>query len=239
VIYAQAFFDLQLLFAGKVSALSGLSFARALLEYTNLYVRFGLGRDVDPAHPSWREYVAGVDASADARDWTYRFYTARSGVPTGPSVVATFGCFSYGVLSGDRIRLHFLNTDPDGCSPLGVERRDQRLADLCALVGHVKRTQRESLQVIGASWLYNLEAYRRLFPPSYVATARAIRGRFQRMPLWGQFLKRNGHVNEAAAESFLGRLHRASDLERLDECFPYQVLSVEAPAQTFYDYFGI
>jgi len=31
-----------------------------LLDYTNLYVRFGLGRDFDPAHPVWREYLSGL-----------------------------------------------------------------------------------------------------------------------------------------------------------------------------------
>jgi hypothetical protein len=44
VIYAKAFFDLQLQFAESVTALSGLPLARALLEYTNLYIRFSLGR---------------------------------------------------------------------------------------------------------------------------------------------------------------------------------------------------
>ena len=42
--YAKAFLDLQLQFAERVTALSGLPLARALLEYTNLYIRFGLGR---------------------------------------------------------------------------------------------------------------------------------------------------------------------------------------------------
>src|SRR5439155_12564861 len=54
VTYAKAFFDLQLQFAHKVTRLSGLPLARALLEYTNLYARFGLGRDFDPAHPTWQ-----------------------------------------------------------------------------------------------------------------------------------------------------------------------------------------
>ena len=35
--YAKGFFDLQLRFAHKVAALSGLPLAHALLEYTNLY----------------------------------------------------------------------------------------------------------------------------------------------------------------------------------------------------------
>jgi len=80
-----------------------------------------------------------------------------------PTVVATRGCFSYARLSGGRIRLHFRNAETDGLSPLGIERRGQRLADLAALFEHVKRTLPEPLQVVGASWLYNLDAYRRLF----------------------------------------------------------------------------
>ena len=89
-----------------------------------------------------------------------------------PAIVATFGCFSYSRLSGDRIRLHFENADTDGHSSLAIERRGQRLADLTGLFGHVKRTLGESVQVVGASWLYNLDAYRRLFPIRYLATAR-------------------------------------------------------------------
>jgi hypothetical protein len=76
--------------------------------------------------------------------------------------VATFGCFSYARSSGDRIRLHFQNAETDGHSPLGIERLDRRLADLAALFEHIKRTLRQPLQVVGASWLYNLDAYRRL-----------------------------------------------------------------------------
>ena len=41
MIYAKAFFDLQLEFAHRITILSGLPLARALLDYTNLYIRFG------------------------------------------------------------------------------------------------------------------------------------------------------------------------------------------------------
>src|SRR5262249_59003357 len=47
VRYAKPFFDLQLRFAHKVGALAGLPLARALLEYTNLYIRLGLGHGFD------------------------------------------------------------------------------------------------------------------------------------------------------------------------------------------------
>lgn len=239
MIYARAFFDLQLEFADKVAVLSGLPLDRVLLEYTNLYIRFGLGRDFDPAHPTWREYLAGLRDTDDVRGWTYRFYLTRPEVKAGPPVVATFGCFSYARPTGDRLRLHFQNAEPDGRSPLRIERRDRRLAELAALFAHVKRTWRQPLQVVGASWLYNLDAYRRLFPASYLATARVIGHRFQRMPLWGQFLDRHGEIREGVARRFRERLERQSSVDGLDRCFPFQVLSAEAPVRAFYDFHGI
>jgi hypothetical protein len=239
VIYAKAFFDLQLEFAHKVAVLSGLPLARALLEYTNLYVRFGLGRDFDAAHPTWREYLAGLQDTNDNREWTYCFYLKRPDAMTAPIVVATFGCFSYARLSDDRIRLHFQHAETDGHSPLGIERRGQRLADLAALFEHVKRTLPQPLQVVGASWLYNLNAYRRLFPVSYLATAHVIDQRFQHMPLWGQFLDRYGEIKTSMTRPFLERLERQSSVDSLDQCFPFQVLSVEASVTEFYDFYGI
>src|SRR5262245_29711386 len=146
MIYTKAFFDLQFQFAETVSRLSGLPLEHALLQYTNLYIRFGLGRDFDPAHPGWREYVAGLRDASDGREWTYRFHGARPPGMAGPAIVATFGCFAYARFGDDRIRLHFENRQPeDGHSPLAIERTGQRLADLTALFAHVKRTERAPL----------------------------------------------------------------------------------------------
>jgi hypothetical protein len=238
-MYARAFFDLQLQFAHTVAALSGLPLPQALLEYTNLYVRFGAGRDFDAAHPTWREYVAGLQDTNDDREWTYHFYRRRGEAMAAPPVVATFGCFSYARASGDRIRLHFQNAETDGHSPLGIERRRQRWEELAALFEHVKRGPGQHVQVMGASWLYNLDAYRRLFPSAYVATAHVIGRRFQRMPLWGQFLDRSGELKGNMTRQFLERLGRQASLDGLDQCFPFQVLAVEAPLREFYEFYGI
>jgi hypothetical protein len=239
VVYARAFFDLQFEFAERVATLSGLLLPDALLQYTNLYIRFGLGREPDRTHADWQKYVAGLREAHDGREWTYRFYLERAQAAGGPPVIARFGCFAYARLRGDRLRLHFQNTEVEGASSLGRASRSQRVADLAALFGHVKATEREPLSVVGASWLYNLEAYRRLFPKSYLATARVLRGRFQRMPLWGQFLDRHGGIKQNRADQFLERLDRQSSLENLDRCFPLPVLTVEAPIREFYAFYGV
>jgi len=238
-MYAKAFFDLQLEFAETVSALSRLPLTCTVLEYTNFYIRFGLGRDFDPIHPIWHEYLAGLRDTNDRQQWTYRFYVTRSHPVALPGLVATFGCFSYARLSSDRIRLHFQDAERDGLSPLGTERRDRRLAELAALFANVKQTVEKPIQVVGASWLYNVAAYRRLFPEAYLATARVIQHRFRHMPLWGQFVNRHGDVRKHMARQFRERLGRQSRLEHLDDCFPFQVLLLEAPVFDFYDFYDV
>lgn len=239
-MYAKAFFDLQLRFAHAVGELSGLPLPSVLLDYTNLYVRFGLGRDFRSEHPIWQAYLAGLQKAGDHCEWTYRFYRERaaSGME-GVSIAATFGCFSYGVIGEERIRLHFRNADSAERSPLGSSRIPQRRADLTALFTHAQRTLPEHTRVVGASWLYNLEAYRRLLPVAYVSMARAVHDRFRFMSLWGQFLDRRGGVRESMASLFLKRLEEQASIERLHECFPFQVLAVEAPVREFYEFYGV
>jgi hypothetical protein len=239
VIYPRAFFDLQLLFANKASGLATLPLSDALLKYTNLYIRFGLGRDFDPAHPIWREYLAGLHETRDRCLWTYDFYLTRSQPVVTPSFVATFGCFSYARLDAERIQLHFHNAERDGRSPLSIDRLPQRLTDLGALFRHLNNSQQHSLRVAGRSWLYNLEAYCRLFPRSYSATARVVRGRFQHLSLWGQFLDRQGSIKSCITSRFLERLEGQESLANLDQCFPFQVLAVEAPVHEFYTFYGV
>ena len=65
MIYAREFFDLQLQFARTVAALGGQPLARVLLDYTNLYIRLGLGRDFDAENPDWQEYLDGLRDAPD------------------------------------------------------------------------------------------------------------------------------------------------------------------------------
>jgi hypothetical protein len=231
--YARGFLDLQLRFAETVAGLAGLPLERALLDYTNLYIRFGIGRDFDPTHPRWQAYLAGLRAADSPGEWTHQFYLACPPVRPAPGLVATFGCFAYALLPDGRVRLHFRNAEPPARSPLAHERRAERVAELRALFDHLGRRLPDSTLVAGASWLYNLEAYRRLFPRAYVDSGQVMRGRFQRMPLWGQFVDRHGEVKEDAAKVLLDRLDRQAGLDGLDECFPFQVIGVQAPVHVF------
>ncbi|MHC4952862.1 MAG: hypothetical protein ACYTGZ_03165 [Planctomycetota bacterium] len=237
--FAKEFFDLQVLFAEKVRDLSGLPLERALFEYTNLYVRFGLGRHFDSDHEGWQAYLGGLRDGADVREWTYRFYLRDPEATTAPPVTATFGSFAYALTEANHVRLHFRDSETDGHSPLAVARSARRRAELTALFRHLKRNVCEDIPVVGVSWLYNLDAYRRLFPPAYASSARVVVGKFRSMPLWGQFLDRRGEVKDSVKHPFLTSLAQQSSLARVHECFPLQVLTTRAPASEFYDFYGV
>ena len=79
-MYAKGFFDLQLEFAERVSALSGLPFARIVLAYTNFYIRFGFGRDFDGTDSRWQEYVAGLLDTDDRRDFPFQVLSLEAPV---------------------------------------------------------------------------------------------------------------------------------------------------------------
>ncbi|WP_231755417.1 hypothetical protein [Bordetella sp. N] len=170
--YVKEFFDLQLQFARRVSEIGTMPLVMALLDYTNLYVRFVGDRHYDCSNPVWLAYLASLKGEVDPGDWTYRFYLDRLHQPRPELAIATFGCFSYARGKAGQIRLHFQNADMHLHGPLSVERSALRTSELASLFHHVRSVQGEAAKdVVGVSWLYNLPAYRRLFPERYVASA--------------------------------------------------------------------
>lgn len=237
--YSKEFFDLQVRFARAVARLIGMPLEQALLDYTNFYVRFGLGRAFDQGHPAWRQYIDGLGQAADMSDWTYRFYLARAEDGRAKSTTTPFGCFSYVMQDAGRVRIHFRNVEPTTVSPLSIDRLPARLGELRSLLLHVKRNQQDATRVVGTSWLYNLRAYRRCFPEGYVASATVAESKFRNMPLWGQFLDRHGLVREDIAEDFKRRLSNITNIHDLARSFPVQALAVEAPIALFFSFYGL
>jgi hypothetical protein len=183
------YFDLQLRFAEAVADKTSTSIADAVLLYTNLHRRFGLG-DVtgDGPHSLWHEYARELSSlpTHDQRTaWTQEFYAqAPDERPAFPDQV--FGCFRFDADGATGIvRLHFYNFDPEG--PLGRARMGERRRELQDVFSSVRRRFPNASHVEGKSWLYGTEAYRRLFPVEYVRSRVVIEGdrRFQGMSRWG------------------------------------------------------
>jgi len=236
------FFDLQLRFAEAIAERTSIPIDEAVLLYTNLHRRFGLG-DVTAAgpHPSWQEYARKLGAlgSHEARlRWTQTFYAqAPDERPTFPEHV--FGCFH---LHADHasaiVRLHFYNHDPLG--PLSKARTGERRRELVSVFTRVRQLFPHARQVEGRSWLYGTEAYRRLFPDDYVQSRLEIDNdrRFQGMSRWGQFLDRDGNVKPALKQIFLRNMD-ALDASRLWRAFPLPSFRVSAPIDAFYAHYRL
>jgi hypothetical protein len=235
VRFDKAFFDLQVRFALAAARSAGVPLERALLDWTNLYVRFGAGREFDARHPLWAAYVDGLRDSPDAAAWTCQ-YLQRCPVHLGtPRVVASFGCFSYERAGEGAVRLHFNpQAHQGGESPLAAGQAPLRRDELRALFAHLREHEGEADSIVyGTSWLYNLPAYRRLFPDAYLASALPV-ARLRALSLWGQCLDRCGCVRTAIADEVVRRTALMDRGAGPDICFPLQALAVSAPAAIFY-----
>jgi hypothetical protein len=241
VSFSREFVALALQFAHHVERIKLIPLGEVLLQFTPLYLSFGLRKDFDPRHPIWQAFVGGLTPHQDFVDWTYTFHREQQ-IHARPQVVdlaSTFGCFYYALWPETRVRLHFANLEMACYSPLSRERRPQRHAELAAMFRHLRNVLPATATVIGGSWLYNVEAYRRLFPPKFLATSRVGAAEYQFMAQWGQFLDRHGDVRPMMARTFLGRLTHQSTEDGLPDCFPYRVLRLEAPIDFFYEFYGV
>jgi hypothetical protein len=232
--------EVLLLFAQAVAERTRRPLSDAALEVTNLHRRLGFGRVQDgvPA-PPWRAFAEGLDAGptpAARLDWTVDAFARAAQSPPDPSGQAEFGCFSYEMMEDDQVvRIHFTNRedDPDQ-GPLVLAKVARRRAELAALFADVRARAPTARRVRGGSWLYNLEAYRRLFPEAYIASIRTPpTARLTGTSTWGQLLDFRGRVKPAARAALIANLPRL-DPAAPWTAFPLRALDVECEVEAFY-----
>lgn len=234
MILGKSYFALHLRFAERVAAVTGMPLDAALLRYTQFY-NIGLqqGWDFDPANPTWRAFLAALDAGADAVDYVYGQYRRRFGGETEP------GCFRYAWEPETRtVRLHFVNNAPDGIA-LRDSELPKRHAELRDLFAGVAAAHPDAARVRGGSWLYHLPAYRCLFPPAYLAALHETEREYIALSAWGQFLDRHGAVKPASRDPFLACVAAARTMTELDACFPLPTLAAACEIAHFYRYYGV
>ena len=241
MLYPPGFFGLQLTFARKITQLTQRPYQETILIMTAVYRILGLNWSLDPQNIVWQDYLKGlhqIDIDADA-DWSYQFYLERADqIPSYDN--QHWGCFGYEYWSERRlIHLHFWNLDDSGYGPLSHLRKDARLADLRSMFTHIKRMHPDAIAVHGSSWLYNVEAYRQLFPLEFALSACTDTPHLIARSLWGQFLRFDGRLNEERAVVFLDRLNRLEVEHLYAQCFPFQVLLTQAPITLFYPFYGV
>jgi hypothetical protein len=234
-LFSVEFFDLQLRFAARVAELSGLPFTETVGSHTNVYVRLGMGPQLDTTNPEWLQYLSVLDTAHDPAASTHELHRKRAHLPSGPVAAASVGCFSYAYVGPDSVRLHFHAASHSSDSPLSLANARLRRWEIRTLLSQVASLNSDLL-VVGASWLYNLRSYRRLFPEPYLAGLSPLQHPYQRMPLWGQFLNRDRSVRAEAAHRFRSSVADATSLVELAACFPLQVLTTSVRAKLLAEY---
>jgi len=239
------YFRLQLLFAARLSELTGQPLAETITTQTNLHRRFGLGNPQPGAAPDplWARYVEGLerrDTIETRSDWTQALY-AEAPDDRPPAYRRTFGCFGCDQPNDEgAVQIHFSNHEnhPD-IGPLDRRRQDARREDLRGMIGFVRETYPTAESVIGSSWLYNLKAYRRLFPPAYGDSRLVPDGpvRLTGTSTWGQLLDHRGEMKANVEAVFLARL------PELDPAapwlvFPLRAMKTRARIGEFYAFLG-
>jgi hypothetical protein len=234
------YFGLQLRLAALMAKAKGLPLREAMDLYTNLRRRLGL---LEPDAPAWLDFLDGIDAApteADRLAWTMACF--RKAPDAQPPNQARFGCFACDPPNDEGVlRIHFTNreigTEP---GPLSGARISYRQGELREMFAFIRRELPTARQVVGGSWLYNLDAYRRLFPPEYGASRRLPDGpvRLGGTSTWGQMVDHRGLVKPDLHALFLASLETL-DVERPWLAFPMRSMTATAPVEVFFEFYGV
>ena len=229
------YFRLQLRLAETVAGRTGEPFALAVTQLTNLMRRLRL--EEASAWAAFTERLAAL-ATTDARmELILDAFAAEPPDPLGPS---PFGCFAHEPPDeGGVVRIHFPGGDAsDGTGPLARHKIGRRRAELAAMTTSIRERFPGATAIRGGSWLYNLEAYRRLFPPAF-AESRTSPGawRLGGTSTWGQLVDHTVQVRPEARDYFLARLPTV-DPAKPWEVFPLRALTTRAPLQAFVDFYA-
>ena len=232
------YFSLQLAFSKQYALKAGVTWSEAVDRCTNIRRRLGLTGA--SGENRWRALLACADQSAAGGDDTLlAMCSALFADRPAARHDRAFGCFSYEPAGASGIlRLHFVPPENVEASPLAVANVGARLDELRAMFRHIRREE-HAVSVLGISWLYNIDAYKRLFPARYIESAR-----IPEFPLhlngtssWGQVLNWRQAVKPPMRDSLLARL---SDLrvEAPWEVFPYRALAANCEIAVFHNHFA-
>lgn len=242
--YSKDYIELQIEFAKKVSEITSLDFKEAILKYTGFYITFRIQNyDFNPNHPTWSEYLDYLGSNTSAwADKSYEFYLVQVNKdhPKDQRFSKKFGCFFYELDEQNNcIYIHFKNKMGGSPSSLSFSEKNKRIHELKAMFSYINEKKLSAAYVCGHSWLYNIEAYNRLFPPTYIKSAKVNREWFGSTALWGQFVDNDGEIKRDIADRFRNCIASAVNLDELKQCFEHPVLEPESRIEVFFKFYGI
>ncbi|MBP6879578.1 MAG: hypothetical protein KBF62_00905 [Candidatus Pacebacteria bacterium] len=232
--YSKEFFKIQIEFAEKIASITGKSIEGVLLEYTCLYKRFGIQNwSFNKNELVWQEFLKEFRISKNKTSTVYEFQIKHAENKSEKEVF--FGCFRYEYSADEKdVRIHFSSHGESGS--LGKANIEKRKEDLRLMCVDIKNKYPETKTISGISWLFNIDACKRIFPPRFTDNAKVLEW-YRSLAIWGQFSDSKGNIRPETAEKFKICFLKQGNLSDLLSCFPYKVLAPSTKIENFYKFY--
>jgi hypothetical protein len=235
-------FALQLDFAETLAAKSDIPLDEAVTFYTNLHRRFGFGRPAQGKRSAaWDAFARDLVGltTRDERLACVMELARERFVSWSDPARGRFGCFAFDPPQQGAVRIHFSPNDTEGgVGPLSRAKVAKRVNELREMFAFLRAEHPESRVVVGGSWLYHIEAYRRLFPPAYIASLAlhtspsALTGG----SWWGQFLDHDQNVLAERVDAFSKNLLHLEPAAAW-KVFPMPAMTARAGIDVFHEHY--
>ena len=221
----RAFFAVQRRFAERWAAVASVPLETAYLECTTWYLQAtGLGRQFDAVHPTWRELVAEVRNAVDPDGVVHAAAVRNEPEVSGGPVVD----WSWDA-EDQCVRIHFFGERSSDGHPLARRHLPERQRELRDLVRRAALEHTEPAWLRGRSWLYGIEAYRRIFPEVFIAGLEPLEPDLQFLACWGQLLDGEWRTRSDVASVLLHAVELASTTDDLLAAFPFVMQQSKIP----------
>jgi hypothetical protein len=221
----RAYFAVQRRFAERWATLASMPIETAYLECTTWYLQAaGLGREFDPNHPVWQKLVDQVQSSADPDGVVHAAALQNEPeVPPGPVLDWSWDA------DDQCVRLHFFPQRSADGHPLAGLHLPERQREFRDLVRRAALEHPDAAWLRGRSWLYSIEAYRRIFPDVFIAGLEPSEHDLQFLACWGQLLDGAWRTRSDVASLLLRGVAIASTTDDLEAAFPYAMQQSRVP----------
>lgn len=236
------------------------AFARALAERNER----DLLEEVKSVAPAIDRHITGYGANGrselldgvteeTAVEIAYQNYLKEAGFTASVQEVipyhhgTRYGCFSHTYDAQRHMAyIHFVNAEHGETGPLAKENIAHREHELRDVLQNIKHSHPDAELMMNRSWLFNTEAFRRLFPESYVNSREVNEDPVlwrRGTVVWGQFIDSKLRVKQDLAEVLLERARTIpvtpQATSQLLEAPLMKPVHIEGPIQDFYDKYGV
>ncbi len=243
--FPRSFFQLQYDFTEVIAERNGQEFFDAIKDHAPY-----INRQLYEFERGVPKKLLEPDPGESIVDFAYNRYLKADkeseDEPTPYNSGTRFGCFAYNHPdeTPSEIDIHFVNAELDTQGPLSKEKIFARERELIDMLKDVKKRAPHAETVLGHSWLYNLDAYKRLFPDSYIKSLKPDEGLRQwsaGTTIWGQFIDSEGNLKEDLAKILMERVQHVEPGNQNELLTPPLMVSLyaEGPIADFYEKYQI